>query len=74
MNKFIFLTFVSFSKEISADVTLENPNGSDFSFGVKTPNSNEIEENIKKYRIIALSFAPLLRLFFLYLQKRKYNF
>ena len=32
-----------FSKEISAEVTLENPNGSGFIFG--SPNPNEIEDN-----------------------------
>ena len=35
---------ICFSQEISASVTLENPNGADFQFG--SPNPNEVEVRI----------------------------
>ena len=40
---------ICFSQEISASVTLENPNGADFQFG--SPNPNEVEVRLIQFTL-----------------------
>jgi len=57
------VVFNYLSKEISAEVTLENPNGSGFIFG--SPNPNEIEDNelptIELHRTKRITIRPFGR-------------
>ena len=43
---------ICFSQEVSASVTLENPNGADFQFG--SPNPNEVEVRLIQFTLSVL--------------------